>query len=57
MKNKQFILYFITNLAPLYRIIFQEMKNFLHIMVVHSSTNQSMSISLDEKYGDLNGSA
>lgn len=48
----------LVKLVPnLYRVIFQKTKHFLHVMVIHSSTYQSMAVSLDEKYGHLYSSA
>lgn len=36
-----------------YWIIFQELKNPVHVIVINCSTNQSMSISLNQKYSNL----
>lgn len=55
MNETKVIMQFHKKLACLYRVIFQKLKHFLHIVVIHSSTNQCMPISLDEKYGYLHG--
>lgn len=37
----------------LYRVIPQKFKNFTHVLIIHCSSNQGMSVSLNEKYSDL----